>query len=151
MPANPEILTEIQPASDSSTTGLLTKDCKPSVKRGGEGSYSVRLAVLPDALVVVVHRDREGLLGPVLADDVLVELVPDLAGAGVLGALGRLFLGDDVVAQRDTLVADEHARARDELAHLAAALPTEGAVEVVHQARVLHQGPATPSARSVFA
>jgi hypothetical protein len=41
------------------------------------------LAVLADALVVVVDGDRERLLGPVLADDVLVQLLVDLARARV--------------------------------------------------------------------
>ena len=35
-----------------------------------------------DALVVVVHRDGEDLLGALLADDVLVEDVLDLGGLG---------------------------------------------------------------------
>src|SRR6185295_15807556 len=104
------------------------------------------LAVLADALVVVVDGDRERLLGPVLADDVLVQLLVDLARAGVLRALGGLFLGDDVVAKGDALVADEHAGTGDELAHLTAPLPTEGAVEVVHQGSVLHRDLASPSA-----
>jgi len=81
---------------------------------------------------VVVHRDGQSLLRAVLADHVLVDLVVDLARARVPRALGRLLLGDDVVAQRNTLIADENARARDELAHLPAAFLAEGAVEVVH-------------------
>src|SRR5205814_7626156 len=92
------------------------------------------IAVLADALVVVVDRDRERLLGAVLADDVAVQLVVDLAGAGVLRSLRRLLLRDDVIAQRDALVADEHAGTRDELAHLSASLPAEGAVKIVHPA-----------------
>jgi hypothetical protein len=91
------------------------------------------LAVLADPLVVVEDRDRQRLLGAVLTDDVAIQLVVDLTGPGILRAFGRLFLGDDVVAQGHALVADEHARARDELAHLASSLPTKGAVEIVHQ------------------
>src|SRR6185312_9532437 len=108
--------------------------------------HLARFAVLSDPLVVVVHRHGERLLGAVLPDDVLVQLVVDLARARVLRPLGGLFLGDDVVAQGDTLVADEDARPGDQLAHLTAPLPTEGAVEVVHQGRVLHQVCAAPSA-----
>jgi hypothetical protein len=65
---------------------------------------------------VVVDRDRQGPLGGVLADDVLVEEVVDLARLGELvplelGALAELLL-DDLVAQVDALVADVDTRAR---------------------------------------
>ena len=40
-----------------------------------------------DPLVVVVDRDRQDLLGPLLADDVLVERGLDLARVGQLGGL----------------------------------------------------------------
>src|SRR5688500_15741964 len=93
------------------------------------------VALLPalDPLVVVVHRDRERLLGALLADDVLVQDLEDFLGLGQAAA-GRLrllleFLADDVVAQLHALVADEHARARDQLADLVLALPAEGAVQ----------------------
>ena len=85
-----------------------------------------------DPLVVVVDRDRQDLLGPFLADDVLVERVLDLVrvrelAAGGLGArrLEELLL-DDLLAQVDALVADVDALARDELADLLLALPAEG-------------------------
>jgi hypothetical protein len=63
-----------------------------------------------DALVVVVDRDRQGLLGDVLTDDVLLEEVEDLARLGQvvepeLAGLGELLL-DDLVAQVDALVTD---------------------------------------------
>src|SRR5690606_13671338 len=38
-------------------------------------------------------------------------------------------LADDVVAELDAFIADEHARAGDQLAHLVLALSAEGAVE----------------------
>ena len=41
-----------------------------------------------DPLVVVVDRDREDLLGPLLADDVLVERGLDLRGFGSLATYG---------------------------------------------------------------
>jgi hypothetical protein len=91
-----------------------------------------RLAPLADALVVVVDGNRQRLLGPLLADDVLVDLVEYLTRPWIAWTLRRLFLGDDVVAQGNALVADENARARDELSHLAPAFLAEGAVEVVH-------------------
>ena len=39
-------------------------------------------APVQDALVVVVHRDRENFLGPVLADDIVIESRPDLGRFG---------------------------------------------------------------------
>ena len=65
-------------------------------------------------LVVVVDRDREHLLGAVLADHVLVEDVLDLVRLGqLLAGLRRLLLellANDVVAQLDAFVADEDRR-----------------------------------------
>src|SRR5690606_35718811 len=85
------------------------------------------------ALVVVVHRHRQRLLGALLANDVLVEDLEDLARLGQVAAGGvRLLLqllADDVVAQLDAFVTDEHARARDQLADLVLALAAEGAVQ----------------------
>jgi hypothetical protein len=73
----------------------------------------VLLAAGLQALVVVVDRDREDLLGLDLADHVLVEDLADLVRAGQVALRGlravsvaRLFT-DDVVAEVDALVADE--------------------------------------------
>src|SRR6185312_1959409 len=82
------------------------------------------LAAEADALVVVVDGDGQGALGVLLTDDVAIELLDDGARRGILGALGRLFLGQDVVAQRDALIADEDPRTRDELANLSPLLST---------------------------
>src|SRR5690606_31054117 len=86
-----------------------------------------------DALVVVVHRHRERLLGPLLPDHVLVEDLEDLLRLGHRAArtlrLLLELLADDVVAQLDAFIADEHARARDQLTDLVLALPAERAVE----------------------
>ena len=86
-----------------------------------------------DALVVVVDGDREDLLGALLADDVLVERVVDLARVGQLRC-GRLrarrlehLLVDDLPAEIDALVADVDALARDQLADLLLALAAERA------------------------
>src|SRR5690606_13427126 len=93
----------------------------------------VVLAAALDALVMVVDRDRERALGALLPDDVLVEHLEDLARLGQRTArrlrLLLELLADDVVAQLDAFVADEHARARDQLADLVLALPAERAVE----------------------
>ena len=82
---------------------------------------------------MVVDRDREGLLGLVLADDVLVEELADLHRLGQLVPLDLLRLGelllDDLVAQVDALVADVDAGARDELLHLLLRLAAEGALQ----------------------
>src|SRR4030095_6741729 len=97
-----------------------------------------------DALVVVVHRDREGLLRALLADDVPVEFRLDLRGDGKplegvgavagleLGARGLLFDLEDLIADFDALVADaDLAGAGDQVPHLASALGAEGAKPVV--------------------
>ena len=105
---------------------LLLAISTSSLARGAAGA---RL----QALVVVVHGHRQHLLGALLADDVLVEDLLDFVGLGqlVARALGAVLelLADDVVAQLDALVADEHGGAGDELANLVLALPAEGAVQ----------------------
>ena len=86
-----------------------------------------------DPLVVVVDGDREDLLGPLLADDVLVERGLDLARVRELRGCAawprRLehLLFDDLLAEVDALVADVDALARDQLADLLLALATEAA------------------------
>src|SRR5438552_2079283 len=102
--------------------------------RFGELDLVVLREVL-QALVVVVHRDRKDLLRELLADHVLVQYPADFPGRrqvgfGGLAALVRgALLADDVVAQLDALVADEHRRPGDQLPHLVLALAAEGAVE----------------------
>src|SRR5690348_5156525 len=63
-----------------------------------------------DALVMIVDRDRQRLLRALLADHILVEYVFDLLGRRDLGyGLGDLPLfifRQDLVAERDALVAD---------------------------------------------
>ena len=68
------------------------------------------------ALVVVVDGDRQDLLGLLLPDDVVVQVLVDLTGLGEvveldLGALREL-LFDDLVAEVDALVADVDAGTR---------------------------------------
>src|SRR6266704_2028860 len=108
--------------------------------RFGELDLVVLREVL-QALVVVVYRDRKDLLGKFLPDHVLVQYPADFPGRrqvgfGGLAALVRgAFLADDVVAQLDALVADEHRRPGDQLPHLVLALAAEGAVEKLFAAR----------------
>ena len=95
---------------------------------------AARLLLDLDALVVVVDRDRELLLGLFLADDVLVEELLDFLRhrQGRPGAAARLepvVVGDDVVADLDALIADEDRRARDQLADVVLVLVAEGAAE----------------------
>src|SRR5213080_2832483 len=88
-----------------------------------------------DALVVVVDRNREDLLGALLPDHVLVEDLLDLGrlrhrrGGGESLLLVDL-LRDDVVAEVDALVADVDRGAGDQLADFVLALATERADEV---------------------
>jgi hypothetical protein len=107
-----------------------------------------------DALVVVVHRDRERLLRRLLADDIALEELIDLARLGKVlpayfGGLGELLL-DDLVAEIDALVADVHTGPCDELLHLLLALSAERALEQVaaitdacHEVLPLRLGPAS--------
>src|SRR5262249_37749940 len=108
---------------------------------GGADEQNVTLAHLNvvdlhagiDALVMVIDGDRERLLGAILPDHVLVELVEnitrrrDLALRNPRLGGGLLFL-DDLAAQVDTLVTDVDAtRPRNETLHLILALAAKGA------------------------
>src|SRR6185369_12127591 len=109
-----------------------------------------------DPLVVVVDRDRQGLLGLLLADHVGVEELVDLARLGQavppeLGGLGQ-FLFDDLVAEIDAFVTDVHAGASDELLDLLLALSAERALQEVttipdtcHQLTPLPRPPRRPA------
>ena len=92
-------------------------------------------AQLPGSADHFVHRHRQGALGLVLTDDVVVQVGLELGRRGqlVTRGLDRLhpgeFVPDDVVAQVDAFVADEHRRPGDELLDLVLALAAERAVE----------------------
>ena len=103
---------------------------------------AARLLLDFDALVVVVDGDGELLLGPFLADDVLVEELLDFlrrrqrrAGAAVLEAV---VVGDDVVADLDALVADEDGRAGNQLADVVLVLVAERAPQDFGFAGLFH-------------
>src|SRR6266851_962116 len=89
-----------------------------------------------DSRVVVVDLDGEDLLRAVLADHVLVESgadgfrIGDEAGLLLLGARRPVVVLEYFLAQVDALVADEDARARDQLAYLVLPLSAEGAARV---------------------
>src|ERR1700730_11244552 len=82
-----------------------------------------------------MDRDREHLLGVVLADDIIVEGFADLPrGRDMVARFrqqGLVLLADDVQAKLDALVANEDGRSGNELAHLVLALAAERAVERV--------------------
>ena len=85
------------------------------------------------ALVMVVDRNRQNLFGPFLTDNILVENVLDLMRLGKLvPSLFRMlleFLADYVVAELDTLVADENRGARNQLAYFVLALAAKRTIE----------------------
>jgi hypothetical protein len=82
---------------------------------------------------VIVDGHRQDALRAFLTDDIFIEDFLDFLRlgelvAGALGALLQLF-PDYVVAKLDAFVADENARAGDELSNLVLALPTERTVQ----------------------
>src|SRR5215467_12189523 len=91
------------------------------------------LCLMIEPLVVIMHRDREHLLGVVLADHVVVEDFADfLRRRNTVTRLhqrGLVLLTDDVHAQFNAFIADEYGRAGNELAHFVLALAAERAVE----------------------
>ncbi len=95
------------------------------------------LLVQKDALVVVVNRDGEFLLGAVLADDVAIEELLDLRRAGKPACGGRgllaLFILENGLADADTFVADVRARIvrrrTNQLLDLLLSLMAEGAAQ----------------------
>jgi hypothetical protein len=80
---------------------------------------------------VVVDGDREGPLGSLLADDVLVQDLVDLDRLREVleleGGRGGELLIDDLVAEVDALVADVDAGTGDQLLDLSLRLPAEAA------------------------
>ena len=84
-------------------------------------------------LVVVVHRDRENLLGPLLADDVLVEYILDFRRFRQLIVTGFTrvleLLANDVVAQLDAFITNEYRRTRNQLANFVLGLAAKRTVK----------------------
>src|SRR3954453_16731831 len=82
---------------------------------------------------MVVYRNGEHALGVALADQIIVEVLANFErGRNAVARLhqrGFGLLADDVVAQLDALVADEHGGAGDELPDLVLRLAAEGTVE----------------------
>jgi hypothetical protein len=82
---------------------------------------------------MVMDGDREHPLGMTLADHIVVQNLADfLGGRNPVPGLddGRLvLLTDNVHAELDALIADEHGRAGNKLPHLMLALAAEGAIQ----------------------
>src|SRR5262249_32742810 len=116
---------------------------------------AVDLVGQAEPFIVVMHGDRQNLLGPVLADDVLVELLLDGAGRRDVGqqrfgaAAAAFFLIDDRLAQLDALATNVHvARPFDEGTDVAVTVAAKRTVGVAIAARAAGGPPsACPRAR----
>ena len=99
------------------------------------GQFDIRLTRMVEALVVIMDGHREDALGVLLTDHVIVQHLADLArgrrSVGGLEAGGLRLLADDVHAEFDAFVADEHRGPGDQLAHLVLGLSAEAAIERV--------------------
>ncbi|MPM84548.1 hypothetical protein SDC9_131621 [bioreactor metagenome] len=103
------------------------------------------LVLVVQTLVVVVDRHGQRALGLLLTDHIIVEIGLDFGGrrqiaATFLGVGGRLFVANDLIAQVDALVADEHGRAGDQLFDLVLAFAAEGAIQILFGGRAFFIG-----------
>ena len=101
--------------------------------------------------------DGQDLLGPLLADDVLVQLVLDGAGRGDVGeeglggAAAALLLVDDRLAQLDAFAADvDIARPLDQGTDVAVALTAKGTVGIAIAPAVARRPPPAGPCAGVF-
>src|SRR5882762_3988994 len=94
-----------------------------------------RFACVIDPFVMIVDGDGQYLLGVALADHRIVEHLEDFGrrrhALARLHERGLVFLVHNFRAQFDAFIADEHGRARNQLADLVLALSAEGAIEGV--------------------
>ena len=95
----------------------------------------VVLGLVVEALVVVMHRDREDLLRMELTDDVVIEHLADFLrrrnSVARLDQRGFVLFADDVHAELDAFVADENGRTRDQFANFVLALAAERTIQRV--------------------
>ena len=84
---------------------------------------------------MIVNGDREHLLGMTLADHVIVQNLPDFLGCRDtvtrLHQRGFVFLTDNVHAQFNAFIADEHRRPCDELTHFVLALAAKRTIQSI--------------------
>src|SRR5208282_6296419 len=97
--------------------------------------YVAVLGGVIEALIMVVDGDGQNTLGLGLTDHIIVENLADFArGRDAVLAFdqrGLALLADDVHAQFDAFIADEHGWAGDELADFVLALAAERAIESI--------------------
>ena len=100
---------------------------------------------------MVVDCNGQDLFGEILTDHVLIEDLPDLVRRGKFVLIrarrvgGGALLPDDVVAELDALVTNEHRGTGDKLADLVLALAAKGAVKKLVAGRlVCHEPPRIP-------
>ena len=78
---------------------------------------------------MVVNRHRQHALGPCLADHILIQHMVDVGRSRdavmPLGQRGLMLFTDDIHAQLDALVTDEHRRPGNQLADFMLALSAE--------------------------
>ena len=124
----------------------LAAPCRADQQDVGLGQLDVGgLLRMVQALVVVVHRHRQHALGLRLPDHEVIEDGVNIGrGRNTVGGLGQPALAlfaDDVHAQLDAFVADEHRRTGNQLADFVLAFATEGTVQrvfaVAHRCRHL--------------
>src|SRR6185436_16827978 len=110
---------------------------------GGTDQEDVRLldfnigAAAPklNALVVLINRNSQPLLGFILSNHILVKKAFDLARFGQRRTSGYrlslLIIGDDLVADVDTLIADVDRRAGNEFLNFVLGFTAEGTAQCV--------------------
>src|SRR5690554_1953936 len=127
----------IQDARERLREEGLTRACRPEEQdiRFRELDIVGARRFCIDPLVVIMHRDREHLLGAILANDVFVEDRLDLGRGGQGRALRERLValhlfGDNIVTQTNALIADIDIRPSDELFYFLLRFPAEGALEI---------------------
>jgi hypothetical protein len=82
---------------------------------------------------MVVNGYGEDLLGPILADDILIQIFADFLGLGKVGTNGGYlylqFFTYDVIAKIDAFIADEYGRTGYQLAYLMLTFASKRAIE----------------------
>ncbi len=116
-------------------TGTGRTDQKNVRLRKLDAVFCFFIALMLNALVVVVNRDRKNTLRAVLTDDVIIERGFDLSWLRnffrrTCWTFLLAFFSDDVVTKLDAFIADIDRRSCDQLLHFALVLTAEGAAEI---------------------